>query len=86
MQIENGAGDDEEEDDDDDDDGGDDYDDAGDDDDDDAGDDDDECGMTMLLADLDFIGCTGNKSLLFTLSIVNFQAILVVLNHSHDFA
>ena len=71
IQIENGAGDDEEEDDDDDD---------------DAGDDDDECGMTMLLADLDFIGCSGNKSLLFTSSIVNFQAILVVLNRSHDFA
>ena len=77
MQIENGAGDEEEEDDNDDDE---------DIDDDDAGDDDDERGMTMLLADLDFIGCSGNKSLLFTLSIVNFQAILVVLNHSHDFA
>ena len=49
-------------------------------------DDDDERGMTMLLADLDFIGCSGNKSLLFTSSIVNFQAILVVLNRSHDFA
>ena len=77
MQIENGAGDEEEEDDNDDDE---------DIDDDDAGDDDDERGMTMLLADLDFIGCSGNKSLLFTLSIVDFQAILVVLNHSHDFA
>ena len=71
MQIENGAGDEEEEDDDDDE---------------DAGDDDDELGMTMLLADLDFIGCSGNKSLLFTSSIVNFQAILVVLNRSHNFA
>ena len=72
MQIENGAGGDEEEDDNDDD---------GDDD-----DDDDERGLTMLLADLDFLGCSGNKSLLFTSSIVNFQAIPVVLNHSHDFA
>ena len=56
------------------------------DDDDDDDDDDDVRRMTMLLADLDFIGCSGNKSLLFTLSIVNFQAILVVLNRSHDFA
>ena len=79
MQIENGAGDEEDNDDDEDDEDDDDGDDDGD-------DDDDECGMTMLLADLDFIGCSGNKSLLFTLSIVNFQAILVVLNHSHDFA
>ena len=77
MQIENGAGDDEEEDND-----GDDDDDDVDDDD----DDDDERGLTMLLADLDFLGCSGNKSLLFTSSIVNFQAIPVVLNHSHDFA
>ena len=72
MQIENGAGDDDEEDDNDDDD--------------DDDDDDDERGLTMLLADLDFLGCSGNKSLLFTSSIVNFQAIPVVLNHSHDFA
>ena len=79
MQIENGAGDDEEEDNDDDGD----NDDIDDDDDDD---DDDERGLTMLLADLDFLGCSGNKSLLFTSSIVNFQAIPVVLNHSHDFA
>ena len=79
MQIENGAGDEEDNDDDEDDEDDDDGDDDGD-------DDDDECGMTMLLADLDFIGCSGNKSLLFTSSIVNFQAILVVLNRSHDFA
>ena len=79
MQIENGAGDEEEEEDDNDDDGDDD-------DIDDDDDDDDERGMTMLLADLDFSGCSGNKSLLFTLSIVNFQAILVILNHSHDIA
>ena len=71
MQFENGARDDDEEDDN-----------NGD----DAGDDDDERVMTMLLADLDFIGCSGNKSLLFTSSIVNFQAILVILNHSHDIA
>ena len=75
MQIENGAGDDDEEDDNDDDG-----------DDDDIDDDDDERRLTMLLADLDFLGCSGNKSLLFTSSIVNFQAIPVVLNHSYDFA
>ena len=81
MQIENGAGGDDEEDDNDDDGDDDDIDD-----DDDDDDDDDERGLTMLLADLDFLGCSGNKSLLFTSSIVNFQAIPVVLNHSHDFA
>ena len=84
MQIENGAGDDDDEEDDNDDDG--DDDDIDDDDGDDDDDDDDERVLKMLLADLDFLGCSGNKSLLFSSSIVNFQAIPVVLNHSHDFA